>query len=91
LLLQRVNAKYALLETKVAADLNPNDWLARRDLVSGLLDARLDEPAGREFERLKQIMPTWRQDSVAMQLDKRLALRRAPASGIAEFGPGGMR
>src|SRR5262249_52802396 len=33
LLLQRVNPKYALLETRVAAELNPRDWLARRDLV----------------------------------------------------------
>ena len=89
LLLQRVNSKYALLETKVAADLKPDDWLARRDLVNGLVDARLDEPAGRELERLKMIMPDWRRDSVAMSLEQRLALRRAPASGIASFGSGG--
>jgi len=91
LLLQRVNSKYALLETKVAADLNPGDWLARRDLVSGLVDARLDEPATRELERLKQALPTWRNDSTTVALEARLAVRRAPASGVAVFGPGGMR
>ncbi len=90
LLLQRVNSKYALLETKVAADLKPEDWLARRDLVNGLVDARLDEPAARELERLKMILPDWRRDTVAVSLDQRLAMRRAPASGIATFGSGGV-
>lgn len=91
LLLQRVNSKYALLETKVAAALNPNDWLARRDLAAGLVDARLDEPAARELERFKLARPAWRDDSVAVRLDARLQARRPPANGIAEFGPGGLR
>lgn len=89
LLLGRVNSKYALLETKVAADLNPDDWLARRDLVAGLVDARLDEPAGRAFERFKRLRPAWRDDSLAARLDAKLQARRPPANGIAEFGPGG--
>jgi hypothetical protein len=89
LLLQRVNSKYALLETKVAADLKPDDWLARRDLVNGLVDARLDEPATRQLERLKMIMPDWRRDTVAVSLEQRLAMRRSPSSGIATFGSGG--
>lgn len=91
LLLQNVNAKYALLETKVAADLNPGDWLARRDLVSGLIDARLDDAATRELERLKQALPAWRDDSTTVALEARLVVRQAPASGVAVFGPGGMR
>ena len=91
LLLQRVNSKYALLETKVAAALNPADWLARRDLAAGLVDARLDEPAARELERFKLARPAWRDDSVAVRLDARLQARQPPADGVAEFGPGGMR
>lgn len=91
LLLQRVNAKYALLETKVAANLNPLDWLARRDLAAGLVEARLDDAATRELERFKLARPGWREDSVAMRLESRLLARRPPPSGIAEFGPGGLR
>ena len=90
-LLQHVNTKYALLETKVAASLNPNDWLARRDLAAGLVDARLDDAATHELERFKELMPAWRDDSIAVLLDARLAARRPPASGVAEFGPGGLR
>jgi hypothetical protein len=91
LLLQRVNAKYALLETKVTAALNPADWLARRDLAAGLVEMRLDEQATRELDRFKLARPAWRDDSVAVRLDARLQARQPPASGVAEFGPGGMR
>jgi len=90
LLLARVNAKYALLETRVAAELNPHDWLARRDLVSGLLAVQLDEPAARQLAQLQAILPDWRRDSVAVRLEATLAARRAPAS-VAVFGPGGLR
>ncbi|HEY6196110.1 MAG TPA: hypothetical protein VI504_13810 [Candidatus Eisenbacteria bacterium] len=89
LLLRHVNSKYALLETKVAAELNPADWLARRDLVAGLLGARLDDQAAGELARFKFARPAWRKDSVAVELDARLAARRPAPSGIAEFGPGG--
>jgi hypothetical protein len=91
LLLTRVNAKYALLETRVAAELNPRDWLARRDLVAGLVAVQLDEPAARHLQELKLILPDWRRDTVAVRLDALLAVRRAPANGVAEFGPGGSR
>jgi hypothetical protein len=91
LLLERVNAKYALLETKVAAELNPADWLARRDLAAGLVAARLDEPAARELARFQRQRPAWRDDSVAVRIAARLAERRPPESGIAVFGPGGLR
>jgi hypothetical protein len=91
LLLAHVNAKYALLEMRVAAELKPRDWLSRRDLVSGLVAVQLDEPAARQMEQLKSILPDWRRDSVAVRLDATLAARRAPTSGVAVFGPGGMR
>ena len=91
LLLGHVNAKYALLETRVAAELNPRDWLARRDLVSGLAAVQLDEPAARQLEQLKAILPDWRRDTVTVRLDAALSARRAPASGVAVFGPGGLR
>jgi hypothetical protein len=90
LLLQRVNSKYALLETKVAAELKPEDWLARRDLAAGLVEARLDEPAARELARFELERPAWRDDSVAVHLEARLHARALPANGVAEFGPGGM-
>ena len=90
-LLHRVNAKYALIETQVASRLNPRDWLARRDLVAGLVEARLDEPAQVQMDALKAILPDWRRDTVAVRLDATLATRRAPANGVAVFGPGGLR
>jgi hypothetical protein len=91
LLMSHVNAKYALLETRVAAELKPRDWLARRDLVSGLVAVQLDEPAARQLDRLKSILADWRQDSVTVRLDAELTARRSPASGVAVFGPGGLR
>ena len=90
LLLQPVNNKYALLETKVAAELKPDDWLARRDLAAGLADARLDESATRELERVKAALPTWRDDSTTLRIERQIAVRRAPGSGIATFGVGGV-
>jgi hypothetical protein len=89
LLLRRVNTKYALLETKVAAELYPADWLARQDLVSGLVDARLDEPAAFHLEHLKRLRPQWRDDPVIARLDERLRERGPSPGGVAEFGPGG--
>jgi len=91
LLLARINVKYALLETRVAAELNPGDWLARRDLVSGLVSVQLDEPAARQLAELKKLLPDWRSDSEAVRLDEMLAARSAPKSGVAVFGPGGLR
>jgi len=91
LLLARINVKYALLETRVATELNPGDWLARRDLVSGLVSVQLDEPAARQLAELKKLLPDWRSDSEAVRLDEMLAARSAPKSGVAVFGPGGLR
>lgn len=88
-LLERHNAKYSLLETKVASELNPRDWLARRDLVEGLVAARLDEPAKAHLAKLKELRPDWNADSTIVRLDAQLVRRGASASGVAEFGPGG--
>lgn len=90
-LLQPVNAKYALLERLVAARLKPDDWLARRDLVSGLVEVRLDEPAARELEVLQRLLPRWRNDDVVVRLDSLLTARRAPRGGVVTFGDGGKR
>ncbi len=91
LLLQPVNAKYALLETLVAARLKPQDWLARRDLAAGLAEVRLDEPAARELAVLKTLRPTWREDSLAVRVDSLLQARRPAIGGVVVFGPGGAR
>jgi hypothetical protein len=91
LLLARVNAKYALLETRVASELNPRDWLAKMDLASGLVAVQLDEPAARQLEQLKALLPDWRRDTMAVRLDSTLAARRAPPGGVAVFGLGGLR
>ena len=90
-LMERVNAKYALLETQVAADLNPGDWLARRDLAAGLIAVHLEDAAAMRLEQFKSLRTDWRRDSVAVRLDSVLAARRAPASGVAVFGAGGLR
>jgi len=91
LLLKDVNAKYALLETLVASELKPTDWLARRDLVEGLVAARLDDPASGQLARLKAQLPDWRQDSVVVRLDATLRTRHPATSDVAIFQPGGLR
>ena len=78
-LLRAKSPKFALLETLVAARLQPNDWLARRDLVAGLLDARLDDRAAAELAVLRRIHPRWADDPVAAVLERTLAERRAGA------------
>lgn len=75
-LLHSRSPKFALLETKVATRLSPEDWLARRDLVSGLLDARLDAQAETELAALRRIHPDYANDLVAAQLERTLATRR---------------
>ena len=88
LLLQPVNPKYALLETQVATELKPNDWLARRDLVEGLMKVRLDEPAAEHLAKLKLILPSWREDSVAVRLARELEARGPAPGSVATFAPG---
>lgn len=81
------NAKYALLETKVASRLKPNDWLARRDLLVGLVAARLDEPARGERDVLERIYPEWRADSVARRAIETLEARSPRGERVARFTP----
>ena len=78
-------AKYALLETRVAAYLNPQDWLARRDLVQGLAAARLDQPARHELETLERILPEWRQDSIVVRMDSLLRVRASETRSVVAF------
>ncbi|HEV2104802.1 MAG TPA: hypothetical protein VGU27_03670, partial [Candidatus Eisenbacteria bacterium] len=85
-LLRGVNAKYALLETLVAARLDPADWLARRDLVDGLVAAHLDEVAGRELAALQRIEPGWAADTVTARLAATLGGRSLAGRAVAEFG-----
>lgn len=75
-LLRARSPKFALLETKVATRLMPNDWLARRDLVAGLLAARLDDQAEAELAALRRIHPDWQGDVTAAQLERELHARR---------------
>ncbi len=75
-LLRARSPKFALLETKVATRLMPDDWLARRDLVAGLLAARLDEQAETELAVLRRIHPDWQADMTAAQLERELLARR---------------
>jgi hypothetical protein len=91
LLLQRVNAKYALLETRVAVELKPRDWLARRDLVEGLVAARLDPPAARQLAELQKLLPRWQEDTVVVRLVRQLEERRPAPGSVASFTPGGLR
>lgn len=86
-LLQGRNRKYALLETQVATRLNPMDWLARRDLVEGLVFARLDGPARIELEELRNIHPNWAADTLAGELERVLRERTPDARPVVTFAP----
>ena len=84
-LLQPRNNKYALLETQVTTRLNPLDWLARRDLVEGLVAARLDGPAQTELAALKNIHPDYAADTVAARLERALLGRSPDARAVIDF------
>lgn len=86
-LLRSRNSKYALLETQVTTRLHPLDWLARRDLVEGLLAARLDGPAATEFAALRRIHPDWANDTLAHRLERQLEERLPGARAVVELGP----
>ena len=84
-LMARGGSRYGLLELKVASRLNPRDWLARRDLTAGLVDAHLDGPAARELEALERIYPEWPADSVVTRAARTLRRREAPGESVARF------
>ena len=91
LLLQPSFTKYGLLETLVASRLKPQDWLARRDLAAGLAQVRLDDAAVRELTAMQRLKPDWSNDPSARHVDSLLTRRRPAESGVAVFGPGGLR
>ncbi len=77
--------KYALLELKVAAFLNPLDLRARRDLVVGLTAVRLDEPARRELDALAHAAPLWAADSAVVRARRELDRRSHAGIAVMEF------
>ena len=73
-----IDTKYGLLELMVAGRLNPNDLLARRELVLGLASIGLGERALAELDAMKPLDAGWRADSTLVALERRL--RAAPAA-----------
>ena len=82
-LLLSSSPKYALLELKVATFLNPDDWLSRRALLGGLLDARLEESARHELEALMSRHPELGADPTVMRA--RRALGSGRGSDVVEY------
>lgn len=84
-LLERRQLKYGLLELKVAAFLDPRDARARRHLVRGLVDVRLDEAARAAFEDLERVDPEWARDSIVARARSILEWRSGAGASLAEF------
>lgn len=84
LLLSR-RLKYALLELKVAAFLNPRDLRARRDLIVGLAEVMIDGPALRELEALAREAPLWASDTAVVRARRELDLRLQTGQTVMEF------
>jgi hypothetical protein len=77
--------KYGLLELKIAASLNPADWVARRGIVQGLIAVQLDELARQELEELKRIEPNWERDPIVTAATTLLERRASAAKTTARF------
>src|SRR5213075_3075458 len=77
--------KYGLLELKIAASLNPRDWVAKRGIVQGLIAVQLDDLARKELEELKQIEPGWERDSIVTAATTFLEHRASAARSVARF------
>lgn len=75
--------KYAMMELSVATWLKPADWVARRALVLALFDARLDPPASRHLERLKQDLYGWEKDPRLAHADSVLGARARNLAPVA--------
>jgi hypothetical protein len=84
-LLERRQLKYALLEFKVAGFLNPRDVRARRRLVEGLVQVRLDEAARRELDALVRIDPGWSGDGALVAARRELGRRSNASVRVMEF------
>uniref|UniRef100_A0A832MKR1 Tetratricopeptide repeat protein n=1 Tax=Eiseniibacteriota bacterium TaxID=2212470 RepID=A0A832MKR1_UNCEI len=82
LLLRGRRLKYAVLELKVAAWLDPRDAQVRRELVLALAEARLDDAAARELAAYRRLAP----GAVDPEIEA-VARRLAPAggAGVVEF------
>jgi hypothetical protein len=88
-LLMPIQPKYGLLELKVAAWLNPLDWMARRDLALGLLEARLHEAARRELDHYARLRPGWRDEPEVARADERLRATSGEGLAVARFPDAG--
>ncbi len=84
-LLERRQLKYALLELKVAAFLNPRDLRARHHLVRGLVEVRLDDPAREAFAELARLDPGWSRDPSLVELKRTLDARSNAGLSVVEF------
>jgi hypothetical protein len=84
-LLAADHPKFGAMELKVAAWLNPRDWVARRDLAATLAAARLDEQARTALADFKTLRPDWAADSIAAAVDSTLAARAGPAAGRVDL------
>lgn len=82
-LLRGRNEKFALLETKVTSFLKPLDREARRDLVAGLVAARLDDQARRALDDARRVDPAWRADTALARLAAIVDARSPGAGGVA--------
>ena len=78
------STKFALLETQVAARLDPRDPWTRRNLFLALAAARLDEPAHGALAELLPAYPEWRSDSAVVRA-ARLLQDRAPGVRAGVF------
>ena len=77
--------KYGLLELKIAASLNPSDWVARRGIVQGLIAVQLDDLARQELAELKRIEPNWERDPIVTAATTLLERRASAAKTTARF------
>jgi len=84
LLLDR-RPKYGLLELQVAIYLKPNDWLARRDLVLGLMKQELAGRAREELAALMRVYPDWSQDLLVVEAKAALDRSAQATSTVVRF------
>ena len=84
LLLDR-RPKYGLLELQVAVYLKPNDWLARRDLLLGLMQQELHGRAREELAALLPVYPGWEQDSLVVRARAALDRSARATSTVVRF------
>ncbi len=84
-LLRGSHPKYGLLELRIACYLKPQDWRARRELLAGLVEMRLDHLAREELETLDRHYIGSASDSVIARARSTLAGRSSEHQDVAEF------